>query len=224
MEYWILLGTALLSLLVLFLLVRLMGNRQVSQMTMFDYVIGISIGSIAAEMATELEEPFKPLLAMVVYAVVASLFSILASKSLAARKVLNSKPLVLLDKGVLYRENLKKAKLDLSEFLTYCRIGGYFDLGQVQTALLEQNGKVSFLPKSANRPASPQDLGQSPEQEELWLPVLMDGEMLPENLDRQNREESWLVQSLRDAGYAGPEMLMLVLCNPQGVLQFFPMG
>ena len=111
--------TALLSIAVMFLLTKLMGTKQVSQMTMFDYVTGITVGSVAAELATELEEPAKPLTAMVVYGLVAVLISVTTCKSLKLRAWITGKPLVLLEDGVIYRKNLKKAKLDLSEFLTY---------------------------------------------------------------------------------------------------------
>ena len=131
--------TTLLSIAALFLLTKLMGAKQVSQMTMFDYVTGITIGSAAAELATELEKPHKPLTALVVYALAAVAISLLTSKSLKARAALTGKPLVLLENGVIYRENLKKAKLDLNEFLTYCRAGGWFDLNQLQAAVFEHN-------------------------------------------------------------------------------------
>ncbi|MBD5148289.1 MAG: DUF421 domain-containing protein, partial [Oscillibacter sp.] len=143
--------TTLLSLVVLFLLTKLMGTKQVSQMTMFDYVTGITIGSAAAELATELEEPVKPLTAIIVYGLAAVVISLLTNKSLKARALITGKPLVLLENGVIYRENLKKARIDISEFLTYCRIGGWFDLSQLQTAVFEPNGTLSFLPKEADR-------------------------------------------------------------------------
>ena len=138
--------SSLLSIAVLFLLAKLMGTKQVSQMTMFDYVVGITIGSIAAELATELEEPLRPLTALIVYGVTAFVISILTNKFLKVRSMVTGKPLVLLENGVIYRENLKKARLDLNEFLTYCRIGGWFDLNQLQSAVLEHNGVVSCLP------------------------------------------------------------------------------
>lgn len=159
--------TTLLSIAVLFLLEKMMGSKQVSQMTMFDYAIGITIGSIAAELATELEEPARPLTALVVYGIAAVGISVLTSKSLKARAVVTGKPLVLLENGVIYRDNLKKARLDLSEFLTYCRIGGWFDLNQLQAAVLEHNGAVSFLPKEKDRPATPTDLDLSPKQSQV---------------------------------------------------------
>ena len=109
--------TTLLSIVVIFLLAKLMGTKQVSQMTMFDYVVGITIGSIAAELATELEEPLRPLTALIVYGVTAFVISILTNKFLKVRSIVTGQPLVLLENGVIYRENLKKARLDLNEFL-----------------------------------------------------------------------------------------------------------
>ena len=127
--------TTVLSIVVLFLLTKLMGAKQVSQMTMFDYVEGITIGSVAAELATDLDAPLNSLTALVIYGLAAVGISLWTSHSLKARRVFTGKPLVLLENGVIYRENLKKAKLDLNEFLTFCRIGGWFDLNQLQTAI-----------------------------------------------------------------------------------------
>lgn len=167
--------TTLLSLVVLFLLTKLMGAKQVSQMTMFDYVEGITIGSVAAELATDLDAPLNSLTALVLYGLAAVGISLWTSHSLTARRVLTGKPLVLLEDGVLYRDNLKKAKLDINEFLTFCRIAGWFDLNQLQTAILEHNGVVSFLPKETDRPATPSDLGQTPKKTVVQTPFIMDG-------------------------------------------------
>lgn len=179
--------TSLVSLAAMFLLTKLMGNKQVSQMNLFDYVIGITVGSIAAEMATELDTPENSLVAMVVYAVAAVCISLWTNKSLGARRIITGKPLILMDGGVLYRENLKKAKMDLGDFLMYCRIGGYFDLGQIQTALLEHNGTVTFLPVEMQRPATPADLSMQPDQTLLQTSVIQDtaGESAA---DRKGRE------------------------------------
>ena len=99
--------TSLVSLAAMFLLTKLMGNKQVSQMNLFDYVIGITVGSIAAEMATELDTPENSLVAMVVYAVAAVCISLWTNKSLGALRIITGKPLILMAGGVIYRENLK---------------------------------------------------------------------------------------------------------------------
>lgn len=205
--------TSLVSLAALFLLTKLMGNKQVSQMNLFDYIVGITIGSIAAEMATELDTPENSLVAMAVYAVVAVGISLLTNKSLAARRVMTGKPLVLMEGGTIYRENLKKAKMDLSEFLMYCRIGGFFDLNQIQTALLEHNGTVTFLPVEMQRPATPADFSLQPTQTMLQTPVILDGEVLPGNLQRVGKDVTWLMRQLEKQGYQEPEAIFLALAD-----------
>ena len=216
--------TALLSVAVMFLLTKLMGTKQVSQMTMFDYITGITVGSIAADLATELEEPVKPLTAMVVYGLVAVLISIATCKSIKLRSWITGKPLVLLENGVIYRRNLKKAKLDLSEFLTYCRIGGWFDLSQLQTAVLEHNGSVSFLPKEKDRPATPTDLDLSPKQSNLQTPFVMDGQLLRDNIHQAGKEESWVQQSLLRQGYQNEREVFLAVWDGNDKLTVFPMS
>ena len=104
--------TSIVSIVVLFLLTKMMGTKQVSQMTMFDYAVGITIGSVAAELATELERPVEPLTALVIYGLAALGISLLTNRSVKARALVTGKPLVLLENGVIYRENLKKARLE----------------------------------------------------------------------------------------------------------------
>lgn len=214
---------ALLSIVVLFLLAKLMGNKQVSQMTLFDYVVGITIGSIAAELATELEEPMRPLVAMVIYGLVAAAISVLTSKSIKARVMVTGKPLILLEDGVIYRENLKKARLDLDEFLTYCRIGGWFDLNQLQSAVLEHNGVVSFLPKEKDRPSTPADLNLSPKQSQIQIPFVMDGKLMRENLERAGKAEPWVQRALEAQGYSDTAKVFLALWDGGEKLTVFPM-
>lgn len=166
------------SIITLFILTKLMGYRQMSQMSMFDYINGITIGSIAAEMATSLENDFRqPLTAMIVYAFAVILLSWLSSKSIKARKLIEGKPLVLLNNGELYRDNLKLAKIDVSEFLVQCRVNGYFDITQLETEILEGNGKISFLPKSSDRPLTPSDMQLSPSQDYMVANVILGGKL-----------------------------------------------
>ena len=216
-------GSAVGSLVVLFLLAKLMGNKQVSQMTLFDYIVGITIGSIAAELATELEEPVKPLVALVIYGLAAAGISLLTSKSIKARALVTGKPLVLLEDGVIYRDNLKKARLDLDEFLTYCRIGGWFDLNQLQSAVLEHNGVVSFLPRETDRPATPADLNLNPRQAQVQIPFVMDGQLLKENVEKSGKAETWVRRKLTALGYQDESRVLLALWDGEEALTVFPM-
>ena len=215
--------TTLLSLIVLFLLTKMMGAKQVSQMTMFDYVVGITIGSAAADLATELERPAAPLTALIVYGLAAVCITLLTNKSLKARAAVTGKPLILLENGVIYRDNLRKAKLDLSEFLTYCRIGGWFDLNQLQTAVFEHNGTVSFLPKEADRPATPADLNKNPSQSQVQTPLIMDGKLLSGNLRQAGKEDEWVRRCLLRQGYRNEGEVFLALWGGGEDLTVFPM-
>ena len=131
--------TSLLSAAALFIIAKIMGHKQMSQLDFFDYITGITIGSIAAELATELEEPLKPLIAMIVYGIIAVSLSVLTRKLPKTRKFINGTPTIIMNNGKLYRKNMKKAKLDLSEFMVLCRQEGYFDLSEIQTAIFEYN-------------------------------------------------------------------------------------
>ncbi len=215
--------TTVVSIVVLFLLTKWMGARQVSQMTMFDYVEGITIGSVAAELATDLETPLRSLTALVLYGLAAVGISLWTGHSLKARRYLTGKPLILMENGTIYRENLKKAKLDLSEFLTYCRIAGWFDLSQIQTALLEHNGTVSFLPKETARPATPADLGKTPQKTVVQTPFVMDGRVLAGNLRQAGKEASWLRKTLARQGYGDAGEVLLALWDGGEKLTVFPM-
>lgn len=210
------------SLIILFVLTKLMGNKEISQLSMFDYIIGITIGSIAAEMATALESDFtQPLVAMIVYALITVIISFINSKSLKLRKIITGDALVLYDNGRLYRNNFKKAKLDLSEFLMLCRTSGYFKLSDLETVLLEPNGKLSFLPVSNKRPVTPTDLSFDFPNEKLAVNVIMDGKLLRTNLLKTGNDEIWLQKQLNSQGFNDINDIFLATCDSNNNLSVF---
>lgn len=210
--------TALFSFVYMFLIAKLMGHRQIAQLDSFDYIIGITVGSIAAELATELEEPMKPIVAMAVYGVMAVAVSRFTLRWQRSRKYIEGTPTILFHNGKLYRENLKKARVDLSEFLGLCRQQGYFDLNQIYTAVFEHNGALSILPLEADRPATPRDLQLEPQQTTFPTEVIMEGQVLGENLKRMGKEETWLKEQLKSQGFHSPKEIFLALCDQNGQL------
>lgn len=202
------------SVVVLFLLTKLMGNREMSQLSMFDYIVSITIGSIAAEMATALEDDFmEPLIAMIVYAVVTVFISFITNKSIFCRKIITGKSIILMDNGKLYKENFKKSKLDLNEFLVQCRTKGFFSLSDIQTAILEPNGKISILPSSLKRPATPQDLNLNPQKDLITTNVIIDGKVLPENLKSLDLDVDWLYKELNRQSFKDAKSIFLGTCD-----------
>ena len=210
------------SVVTLFILTKLMGYRQMSQMSMFDYINGITIGSIAAEMATSLEENYmQPLTAMIVYALADIFLSVVSSKSMKARRVIEGKPLILLNHGEIYRENLKKAKIDVNEFLVQCRVNGYFDVSKLETAILEGNGKISFLPKVSDRPVTPSDMNLTPQQDYMVANVILDGKLMEENLRHTGKDEKWLHNQIKGQGADRIEDVLLATCDASDQVTVF---
>lgn len=221
MDFIKLISTSLLSVVSLFLLAKIMGHKQVAQLDFFDYINGITIGSIAAELATELEAPWKPLIAMIIYGMTAVVLSLLTNKYPKIRKYVNGSPTILMNGGKLYRKNMKKAKLDLSEFLTMCREQGYFDLNDIQTAIFEYNGKLTILPNSANRPVTPADIELNPEPNHINTEVIMDGRIMNENLKRMGLDLQWLEKQVKAQGYHDAKEIFLGLCDNNNKLSLF---
>ena len=213
MDFLILCLTALGSFTVLFLIAKFIGHKEIAQLDFFDDITGITSGSIAAEMATELEEPWKPLIAMLIYGGVTVLLSVISHKFPRSRKYLNGTPTILMDHGKLYRGNLKKAKLDLSEFMVLCRQQGYFDLTAIQTAIYEYTGNLTILPVSDSRPATPKDMNLSPQQELLFTELIMDGRILEGNLKRMGLDRTWLFRQLEQRHIHSAKEVFLAVCD-----------
>jgi uncharacterized membrane protein YcaP (DUF421 family) len=189
--------TSLGSMAVLFVLTKLMGDREMSQLSMFDYVNSITIGSIAAEMATALEGDYiKPLIALIVYGLATLFIAYSSCKSILLRRIFVGHPVILYHEGRLYKKNLLKVKLDVNEFLSLCRVSGYFDLKDIHTAILESNGKLSVLPVVKNRPVTPEDLNLSPTQDNILANVIIDGHIMKDNLKATGKNDKWIEKQL----------------------------
>lgn len=214
--------TTLLSAAALFIIAKIMGHRQIAQLDFFDYITGITIGSIAAELATDLEAPWKSLTAMIIYGAATVALNLITNKLPSSRKYINGAPTILLDNGKLYRENMEKVKLDLSEFLMMCREMGYFDLSEVQTVIFECNGKLSILPCSTERPVTPSDMNIQPQEASVSLEVIMDGEIMEDNLKRLGLDPNWLGSQLKEQGYRHAKDIFLGVCDRSNQLLLFP--
>lgn len=222
MQLFKIIYTSLGSIIVLFVLTKLMGNREMAQLSMFDYINSITIGSIAAEMATSLEDDFKePLLAMIIYAIVIVIISILSNKSLKFRRVISGHSKLLIDKGNIYYLNFKKAKIDLNEFLIQCRTQGYFNLADIETAFLEPNGKISIIPKEYIRSITAKDLNISLKQTRPVFNVILDGVILEENLKATGNNITWLNYELSKQKQNNIQNIFLATCDDSNNLSIY---
>lgn len=213
----------LLSVAVLFILTRLMGQRQIAQLSLFDYVTGITIGSIAADLAVSTPDDgvIAAVVAMTIYTGIEILFAVASDKSLFLRNIIEGRPLVLYDKGKLFVKNLSHAKLDVNEFLSIARGQGYFNITDLEYALLEPNGKISFLPLAAKRPLTPEDMSITPEQERPVHPVILNGKVLEKNLQQLGYDIKWLNLRLHEQNAPVPDEIVLATCDVKGCITVY---
>ncbi len=210
------------SVIVMFFLTKIIGKKQVSQLNLFDYINGITIGSIAAEMATSLEYDFlKPLLAMVIYGVATAAISFFTCKSIKVRNFISGKTIVLYNNGKIYQKNFVKTKLDINEFLVQCRIAGYFNLSDLQTVLIETNGKMSFLPKPQKRPATPEDIKIPVSPQYICSNVIIDGNIMSGVLKQIGKDENWLNKKLKEQNINSTKDILLATYDLNDTLDVF---
>ncbi len=214
--------TTILSVVLLFVITRLIGYRQLSELSLFDYINGITIGSIAAELATcEQGETLQISIAMVIYGIFSILVALLTDKSTKLRKLFVGNPTLLMKNGRLYYEGFRKSRLDVNEFLMKCRNNGYFDITQIDTAILEPNGRVSFLPVSQDRPVTPRDMKLSVTQDALVANVIIDGKVIDKSLDAIGKDRKWLKDRLKSRNYSDYQQILLASCDERGMLTVF---
>ena len=202
MELYDVLIRALLSLVTLFLVTKMLGKKQVSQLSLFDYVIGISIGNFAAEMTINLEsQELNGIIAVLIFGLVAYIVSYLTMKSIKVRRFFVGVPTLIIDNGRFIERNLMKYKMDINDILEQLRINGYFDVSEVKYALLEANGTLSVLPKEEYREVTVGDMKLKVSKQGLCANVIIDGKIMYSNLENINKDEKWLLKQLKVQGY-----------------------
>jgi len=201
---------AISSLITLFLVTKLLGKKQVSQLSLFDYVIGISIGNFAAEMTINLESnEINGIWAVILFGIFAYVISVLTMKSIRLRRFFMGTPTVIIQEGKILESNLKKVKFDINDMLEEIREQGYFDISQIEYAIMEADGSFSILPKSEFKPLTPKDMNIKVNKEGLCANVIIDGKIIKNNLELCGESEEWLLHQLKVLGYSDLEDILL---------------
>ena len=196
----------LVSLITLFFVTK------VSEFSLFDYVIGISIGNFAAEMAINLDSEYlHGTIAVIVFGLVAYLVSIITLKSLKARKFFIGDPTIIVEDGKILYKNLKKTKIDINDLLEECRINGYFDISQIDYALMEANGKISFLAKPDYQSPINKDLKIKNPKTGLCANLIVDGKIIDESLEIMHKDKKWLMHEIEVKGYKLEDIILATL-------------
>lgn len=221
MEYLELIILPIFSMIVIFILTKIMGYRQITQLSLYDYIIGITIGSIASELAISSFENYLPsLIAMIIYGLGTYLLSIITRISKKIRVLVEGKAIILYENDRLNFKALKIGKIDIDEFLMICRINGYFNLNDLDKIILETNGRFSFYPKESSRPVQYADLDKQLNNETIPVYLIKEGKILVNNLNYIHKDKQWLENQLKVKGII-LEDIQLMYQDTKGNLNYY---
>ncbi|MDE6398117.1 MAG: DUF421 domain-containing protein [Clostridiales bacterium] len=193
----------LFTIAILLVLTKIDGAKQISQLSFFDYIIGITAGSVAAVMCVDQDVSiWASTVALVLFMLSGALFSYLSQKSIFCRRILEGNPVFIIAKGEILYKGLKKARFSINDLMRELRSQGYFDITEINYAILETNGNVSVMPKALARPATNEDEGNSVQDDSVRADVVIDGKILHGNLKAFGKNEQWLATTLQTQGIA----------------------
>lgn len=222
MDFFMLVIKSIGSLFALFIFTNALGKKQINQLNMFDYVIGISIGNVVAEMTVNKEVIFLDgVIVMGIYSLISITISFITTKSILLRRIISGTPKTIIENGKIIEKELVKAKLDINELLEEARIDGYFDISEIEYAIMEANGKISFLPKSKYKPVTSNDLKLKTNYKGICTNVVIDGKIMNNNLKSINKDRKWLIRRLNNLNYKNIDKLLLVICDTNEKLTIF---
>lgn len=196
--FWVLIDSSV-AFVYLFIISKLLGKKQIAQLEFIDYTVGISLGSIAAEMATNTETPFYFfLIAMTIFFAFALLVAIVGRKCTFLKRWLKGKPSTLIYDGKIDYKQLKKNKIDVNDLLSMLREKNYFDISDVAYAVFEPSGELSVMPVGGQKPVVIEDLDESKIKKASLTDVLIvDGAVSYSGLSEINKNTEWLFSRLK---------------------------
>ena len=198
---------------------RVMGKRQVGQLQPYELVVVIMIAELAATPMGSVGIPLLyGLVPMIALIVCHGIMTALCMRSGKFRLLICGQPTVLIRNGAICEKEMRKTAMTLNDLMEALRTGGALDPSQVGTAVLETAGHVTVFPKAQARPVTPEDMHLDPPPEGLPLPLIMDGHVQQENLQKGGWTASWLERQVRDMGYITPEDVLFLCINTAGTM------
>lgn len=218
-EYLIVLARAAIAYIVLAVLTRMMGKRELSQLTIRDYVVGITIGSITANMSFKTDEPvllFLP--AIVLFSGIEIILSRISLKSPRLRNFSDGTTTILIREGRILKENLKKERLSIDELLMMLRDRDVFNVADVDYALLERNGKMSILRKAERQWPVLSDLNIKKQASSIPVTIIKDGKLAQEEIEKNKLDINWVFKKLNESDIQDISAVFFAQADNTGII------
>ena len=208
-----------MAFVILMLITRIIGRKAISQMTFFDFAVAITLGTLAASIGMGSDTSSQSAITVIVtFTILALLTDYLHIKSFSFRKLVNSEPVVLIKNGDIVESNMKRMKTTMNSLNSLLREKNIFNIADVEFAVMENDGKLSVLPKSQKQPLTPSDMGIPTSYKGLTKDIIIDGNILYENLKSAQLDEKWLMDQLDKQGIPNPGEVFFAALDSSGSL------
>ncbi len=203
----------------LLIFARILGKQQISQLTFFDYTLGITIGSIAAELTVDLSSRALPhWIGLLSWAILGYTMEFITMKWRYAAKYIEGEPTIIIMNGKIMEDALRKMKYNVSDIMEQLRNKDIFDLIEVDFAIIESNGQLSVLKKPEYENVTCKDLKIKKEKSGISTELIYDGILIEENLRQLNKDKKWLMNQLKSQDIKDISEVFLATLNPGGSL------
>lgn len=205
---------------VLLILTRLLGKKQLSHLTFFNYITGITFGNIAAELASDKDiTTMEGLESLILWTGLTILVEFISLKSGFFRRILNGEPTILIKKGKIQYNVMSKMRLSLDGLLTMLRNNSVFSIRDVDYAVIETNGQISISKKMEHQMITKQDMN-IPSSTSFFIPteIIVDGKLVKRNLPEVNISYQWVYQELRKIGINSVSEVLYAELESDGTL------
>ncbi len=199
---------SVVAMIALFMSTKVMGRRELAEMSMYDYILGITIGAIGAELAINLDESwFDYIFVLSIFVILHKIMTILTMRSVIAKKFFQGSPIIVMQEGKLIYKNLKRVHYDINTFLEECRLSGYFDINDLDTVIMESTGTLSFIEKADDKK----------EQDYIVANIIVDGKIIYENVERVGKDKSWIDGELKYRKIKEEDVLLAIYSDKKGI-------
>ena len=203
----------------LLIFAKILGKQQISQLSFFDYVLGITIGSIAASLTTDLSSRAWPhFVGLFAWALLGYIMEFITLKWRYASKYIDGEPTIIIMNGKIMENALRKMKYKVSDIMALLRNKDVFDLSQVDFAIIEPNGQLSVLKKPEYEPLTAQDMNITKSPTGISTELIYDGVLIDQNLKQLNKTKKWIMHELKIQGIKHISEVFLATLTPSGSL------
>ncbi len=217
---------SLIMFIILFIIVKLLGKKQIKSFTLYDYVLSITIGSLTADTIISIDTPLiNGIIALTIFGIIGLILSLITSQNHSAEEIVDGEPLILYENNNFNYTNLETAKISIAKLLEHCRLKNCFDINELSYAILEPSGDISILLKEKYQPITNNDLKKevkkNTKKQTYNYDIIVDGTLNEEKLKKSKKNKIWLNNYLKKNNKNIEDISLLTLDQNDKITTFY---